>query len=340
MTFLGHIVTIDYSTTSIPLLEDPWVIEFVEKELVRFRVLREQVARRWSQGSAVEDVIMFGDEKAEIDAAIMGITHGTEIAGLKVINLLAERLLAQPLPSHRRVALILGNVKAARAGQRFLESDLNRSFAAKDSQTHETIRARALEPLLAKTKFLLDLHQTSQPAQLPFFIFPYQRKALSIASMIDREIPIVTHWGESFSKDGMCTDEFVVQHGGTGLTIELGQNSASPFSVGAGYMAALRFIDITSSGAQDDPCESRLYTWDEVVEVPQEGDAELVPGLSNFLEVKAGTKIAQINGRDKILAKDGIILFPYYHRPGLAKRPRELCRVVRPIAKSELPDHE
>ena len=134
----------------------------------------------------------------KIPLTLMALTHGDEVYGLEVLNKVLECFALQVLQPKISVVLILGNVAATRAHERFLEQDLNRSFSATNSQNLEGRRAQSLSKILAETGYLVDFHQTREPTMSPFFIFPYTRENLDFAKILENTLPIVTHWGKGF----------------------------------------------------------------------------------------------------------------------------------------------
>lgn len=274
--------------------------------------------------------------------SLMALVHGNEVAGLRAINEFLQLWTLGPLSQKVEVNVILGNPDAARENKRFLESDLNRSFLRSTVETKEHQRARALEPILAKSDFLLDIHQTRELSEQPFFIFPYSRAGLSFAAAISPSTPVVTHWGKPFSKDGRCTDEFVNAQGGCGITIEVGQNSFSDFSVAAALRACVRAVQVIDGWSvakawREEAVGTELYTWAAIHEFPADGEASLLPGFRNFMDVKKGQHLGQVNGRKMVAEQDGKILFPFYLKPTDTRRPTELCRLLRRISGKDLP---
>jgi succinylglutamate desuccinylase len=272
----------------------------------------------------------------------MAIVHGNETAGLRAMNDVIEILLGLTEDPGICLVFALGNSAAARRGLRFIEADLNRSFAASPSKVGaEVLRAKQLEALLVSSRYFFDLHQTSQPSRTPFFIFPYSAEGLGLAAAVSTELPVVTHWGPSFSKDGMCTDEFVNERGGFGITIELGQNGMSEYCVGVGVRVLLRAIAavkrVGTGRLRDEPLLSRLalYCWSQVIE--KTDGAQLRAGLQNFMPVTAGEVIGSRSGGDIVAADSGFILFPVYPNPLQSKDSNELCRIIKAIGHDELP---
>ena len=68
---------------------------------------------------------------------------------------------------------------------RFIEKDLNRCFASKNIICYEEKRAVILSKLLQQTEYFLDFHQTIEPSNQAFFVFPYSRKSLDFAMSIN-----------------------------------------------------------------------------------------------------------------------------------------------------------
>jgi succinylglutamate desuccinylase len=292
---------------------------------------------------------------------LMGITHGNETAGVAVLNRLAAWLACGRVRLASEVALVLGNVPAARAGRRFLERDLNRVFAKDAPRAAEEHRARALEPLLAASSLFIDLHQTLRAAPHPFFIFPYRAPSLALARAVLPWAPIVTHWGQPFSAEGRCSDEFVNAAGGVGISLELGRCGLDPAQIAVGLEAvtsALEVAERTLGGAslEEQARTARrlrpppLFTWAAVVPWPSGGIVTLDPGLDNFRAVDVGERLGTADDRIVTAPVAGRILFPKYlsreqqiaERAAEARgepvaRPTELCRLLRDIADGDLP---
>ncbi len=277
----------------------------------------------------------------DIDLTLMAITHGNEFVGVRVLNEILNFISQDSYQLRLSICMILGNPAAAKRNQRFLEADLNRSFARVEWSAKEHHRARELEGVLLRTSYLLDLHQTRERSEMPFFIFPYSKGGFSFARQISWEIPIVTHWGKPFSKVGQCTDEFVNNQGGTGITLELGQNGFDVYKISAGFRAALQTIQVVESNLyKKQPLKvndsHEVFTWLEVVEFPESGDASLAPGYYNFKTVAAGETYGVSDGRSLVASTESKILFPYYPN-NTERKSAELCRLLKKIPVSELP---
>ncbi|WP_176737037.1 succinylglutamate desuccinylase/aspartoacylase domain-containing protein [Oligoflexus tunisiensis] len=274
-----------------------------------------------------------------IAVTLQAATHGNEVGGIDVLNtflqLLQNGIIQPPFP----MGFAIGNPAGVQANRRFTERDLNRSFGQKAAAVEEEKRARALEPLLEKTSLFVDFHQTIEPSHRPFFIFPYTKASFDFAAALHDRIPIVTHWGLSFSKDGMCSDEYVNHRGGTGLTIELGQKGFDAYHGGVGLQVALAAVQYAVglfSGTQEkQPLHSpELYTWRAVI--PYEEGMTLREGLVNFQAVDAGDPVGFHQGETLRTPVAGWILFPKYPRDPLAPPPKELYRIIKRIQPDDL----
>jgi predicted deacylase len=95
--------------------------------------------------------------------------HGDETAGKKAV----ERLLDSSLNFQKGIKFVLANEKAFNQGERFIDTDLNRSFPGNpESENYEERLADQLMQELKDMK-VLDLHETSsQPT--PFSLFTWK----------------------------------------------------------------------------------------------------------------------------------------------------------------------
>ncbi len=289
----------------------------------------------WHPPKALEN-----SSQKPVHLTLQAITHGNEVGGMDVLLSTAQLLRSGILTPSISIGFALGNPFAAKANRRFLLRDLNRSFGRKTAEDDEDKRARELEPLLAKTAFFLDIHQTIEPTLKPFFIFPYTEACFDFAQALHSKIPVVTHWGSSFSKDGMCTDEYVNYKGGVGITLELGQKGFDTYQSGVGLQVALEALSFVQAkfldGArfQQKNNSSEIYTWKEVVAFTE--GMLLDEGLVNFQELKQGQAIGRTRSGALAVPKEGWLLFPKYIRDPLASPPKEIFRIMKRVKREEL----
>jgi len=106
--------------------------------------------------------------EGEPEIAVVYCTHGDETAGKKAV----EKLLDENPEFLRPVKFLFANEKAYREGERFIDTDLNRSFPGDpESESYEErIAAEIMEEL--KEPKVLDLHEsTTEP--VPFSLFTW-----------------------------------------------------------------------------------------------------------------------------------------------------------------------
>lgn len=278
----------------------------------------------------------------DIDLVVMAISHGNEYGGIPAINAICEHVRAGLIDLEISVGFILGNVEATLQDKRFVQKDLNRSFGLDLTEAIEDRRARQIEQLLKRARFFLDLHQTIEPSDSPFFVFDYTEKSLRFAQAISASLPIVTHWGRSFSETrGQTGYEFMNQQGGAGLCIEIGQKGFDAYPVAAGIrfcldtLAAVRRLSGGEGHIALPAASNPIYTWGDIVPYPA-GDVALDPGWRNFQKVERGQRVGVHDGREMLSSHGGLMLFPKYPRSGNEQRPPELYRLLRKTSVSEL----
>lgn len=271
----------------------------------------------------------------KIALTLSGTIHGNETVGVAVLNEFLGLLASRTIDCRVPLAIFVGNPKAAHAGTRFLERDLNRSFASKGDSLEEK-RSRELLPILADTMWFVDLHQTNRPAEEPFFIFPYSKGSFAFAKSISPQTIIVTHVDDGFSTEGLCSDEFVNKEGGVGITLECGQVGLHPLQIAYGLktvLNALSFVHRTLAKQAEpelDPYPAKVYLVKETLACPQQGVIKLKENLNNLQDVKEGDLLAEIDGKAVLSPRSGKLLFPNYATQTAApgKRPSELMRVI------------
>jgi len=320
----------------------------VESELASFENFFEHKAPRLFETTKLADHafkiapknLVASIPGKQLGLVIMALTHGNEVGGLGVLNDLLDLLDARPELLTIPLGLVLGNPWAARRGQRFIDRDLNRSFARQESQVLEDKRARVLEPILSEAAYFLDIHQTTEPAEAPFFIFPYTARTFRFARAIAPTLPIVTHWGDPFSAEGRCSDEFVILRGGTAITMELGQSGFHPYQIACGYHAALHALiaatDALVGKEWPEPrTQANIFTWAKIYPWP-EGTVALDQGWTNFKQVAVGQRLGEINGQAFFSEFEGNVLFPKYQRGPELQKPTELICIMRRIREDDL----
>jgi len=315
-------------------------LERLEKELP---FLRDRLSSLPRSRQVAHDIWEIGVTSSDfIPLTISVLVHGNETGGVGVLNELVTLLKAGFKIPEGGVCLMIGNDQAALQGKRFLDRDLNRSFGMALDGTKEALRAAEMAPYLKRSRLYLDIHQTLMPSDRGFFIFPYNQRALSFSKSILPRATTVTHWGKPFSSAGMCTDEYVGQFGGVGITLELGQNGFDPYQIFVGVQAVLNafyYAINPDSLRHPDWLRGELFTWQKIVDWPAAGEAKLDDGWSNFKAISKGQRMGVHDGQDVTAPESGWMLFPKYFTPEVPQtsRPAEMYRIMKKITELDLP---
>ena len=87
---------------------------------------------------------------------VIGCVHGDELIGERVIKELRKVAVSQGT-----LVTVIANTRAMKAGKRFIDQDLNRSFPGKPQGNHEEQLAYSLFPLIKEADIVLDIHSTT-----------------------------------------------------------------------------------------------------------------------------------------------------------------------------------
>jgi succinylglutamate desuccinylase len=271
--------------------------------------------------------------------------HGDEVGSLPAVVDLVEALNDGTTSFGGRLTIFLGNPEASAADVRFLEADLNRVFVEEPPANHEGHRARELKPILDAADVFVDLHQTIEPTDRPFYIFPFGIAGWHWARAIGGPTTWVTRAPTASFSTGTCgTDEYVRLANKPGLTIELGPKGFNPQSIERAEAALQRLLatadvvgadpDALAQRAEAGPDLTFLHTvWSQPFDDPH---LALRPGLSNFAPVEAGDRLSAEATPPVDAPVSGMVLFPKYPRYNttgevLEPRPGEIVRIVAPM---------
>lgn len=289
-------------------------------ELAQFINLKNQFINQ-AGGLQIDE---FGFTTADKpDVLILGLTHGNEVIGLQVINLFLEKILDL---KHNftgfSFAILLNNLKAFHANQRFMDKDLNRCFMAKTSPAettknpnYELDRALQIESLIKKLKprFIIDLHQISQPTLSPFFMVPEDSSLIHAAYEICANWPIIAFSTEGFSNEGKTLTEFARHEKIPALVIEISQNGYN-YEIASSISENLMKLKVDSI-LNFKPSQKLEYYMITETLINHDLDLELNPGFCNLQPVKENELLGQSpNGQKLLCPKTGVFIFPKYGR--------------------------
>ncbi len=264
------------------------------------------------------------------------MVHGDETGSLPAAVTLARELASGSQPFVGRVTLFVGNPAAGLHGVRFMEADLNRVFVDNAADTLEHRRSIELRRILDTADLFIDFHQTIEPTDSPFYIFPWSAdgeawvRALGAAPRWVTRAP-----GQSFSAGTCCADEYVRHRGRPALTVELSQQGIRPEAERLALKTMRRTLSVTQRSLPlDGPLPSCLQTaFSQRFTDPA---MRLRAGLRNFEAVSKGDVLSPPHTPALICPCDGLLLFPKYpprdtHGHATSPRPGEIYRVLRPI---------
>jgi len=279
----------------------------------------------------------------------LGGIHGNEHAGVKALELLHKMLEVEPIRNPGftfcgQMIAVLGNQRAYDESERFIDIDLNRIWSeeavlrarnkAPDERLVEEVELLEVLDVL-ETEFdqydgdeiiLLDLHTTSAPGGI-FSIVPDNAKIIELA--VGMHAPVITGFSKAIL--GTSIDYWNREYAGKYvhcLAFESGQHD-HPRSVNMGIAACinlLRFIGCVAADDVENVHDEVLCTFSQGLpkvsellssyRIPDGAEFVMMPGFSNFQEVKKDEILAH---QDNVVIKaprDASLLMPRYQKRG------------------------
>ncbi|MGU7842298.1 succinylglutamate desuccinylase [Burkholderia sp. AW33-5] len=241
--------------------------------------------------------------------------HGDETAPIELLSMLVRDLAAATLPLACRLLVVLGNVPAMRAGERYLDDDLNRLFSGRHTQvpaSREAPRAAQLEAAAAaffaaapagSARWHIDMHTAIRASVFEQFALLPHTGTPPTRAMIEwlgdaRIAAVLLHTAK-----GNTYSHYTAEHCGTlACTLELGkvrpfgQNDLSRFA------PADRAVRKLVSGAWggrpsrdiDHPPLPRVFTViDQITKQSDALELFVAADVANFTAFARGTVLAQ-----------------------------------------------
>jgi len=239
-----------------------------------------------------------GDGEPEV--AIVGGIHGDEPCGVRAV----ERLIADDLTVDRPVALVIANERAIEAGERYVDTDLNRSFPGDPAaDAYENQLAAELSELLQDCS-ILSLHSTQSYDDLFAIVNgmgEFEREIcprLSVDAVVD---------AGSFDRGRIFASLPRT------IEVECGFQGSEEAAENA-YRVAREFLGATGAlpGAAREP-QTDLPLYRLHRQVPKEPAREYEVYATNFEHVPAGEVFAAM-GDETMVAEEGfypVLMSPY-----------------------------
>ena len=230
---------------------------------------------------APPDVTTRGPGEPEV--AVVGGVHGDETGGIRAVR----RLREADLDLQRGVAFVLANPAAIDAGERYLDSDLNRVFPGDpDGDREERLAAHMCTVI--EDRPTLSLHGTSSRPTPFALVYRSDPREFEVAAQLP--VPqVVDHWGVNEKTITTC---------GCTIEIEVGPQGSEAAAASAERQARafLRAMDALP-GEPSDIGQQFFHMAEPVPKPPGESYALHV---ENFEPVSRGTVYATVDGRELI----------------------------------------
>jgi len=219
----------------------------------------------------------------EPEVVVVGGVHGSEKSGVRAVR----RLREADLDLQRGVAFVLANPAAIEAGERYLDSDLNRVFPGDpNGDREEQIAAHLCEFVDGRTT--LSLHGT-EAEPTPFaLIHSADEREFELAARLP--VPhVVDHWGLNEQTITTC---------GCSVEIELASEDSEEAAEAAEYqaLAFLKRVDALPGNPPD--ADPDFFHMGDPVHKDDERSYEL--HVENFEHVSEGTVYASVDGQDLV----------------------------------------
>lgn len=251
---------------------------------------------------------------------IMGAIHGNERLGEGIIARLLHDIKPENL--HGELVLIIGNPEAYANHKRFMDSDLNRLFGPqfemlmkKPFQTFNIEEKRAVEiaPFLQQADYLLDIHSTIKPS-VPFVYCENTKAHLDLAYLFETEYVVSPAAHSRIPDLTSCSDNYVDQHGGIGITYEAGWHRGPTIfpevmTKTYKFLYAVGSLETPASTSGKYKKNSKKVAINDYI-IPQTPDFHFKKDFSNFDCVEKGEIIAEDGAKLFKAHKKSFVVFP------------------------------
>ncbi|RQV65777.1 succinylglutamate desuccinylase [Burkholderia cenocepacia] len=249
------------------------------------------------------------DAAARASVLVSAGVHGDETAPIELLSLLVRDLAAGALPLACRLLVVLGNVPAMRAGERYLDDDLNRLFSGRHAQvsaSREAPRAAQLEAAAAaffaaapagSARWHIDMHTAIRASVFEQFALLPHTGTPPTRAMVEwlgdaRIAAVLLHTAKGNTYSHFTAE----QCGALACTLELGK--VRPFGQNdlTRFAPADRAVRKLVSGERRDVDASLPRVFTVIDQITKQSDAlELfvAADVANFTAFARGTVLAQ-----------------------------------------------
>ncbi|MBR7977601.1 succinylglutamate desuccinylase [Burkholderia cenocepacia] len=249
------------------------------------------------------------DAAARASVLVSAGVHGDETAPIELLSMLVRDLAAGAMPLACRLLVVLGNVPAMRAGERYFDDDLNRLFSGRHAQvpaSREAPRAAQLEAEASaffaaapagSARWHIDMHTAIRASVFEQFALLPHTGTPPTRAMIEwlgdaRIAAVLLHTAK-----GNTYSHFTAEHcGALACTLELGkvrpfgQNDLTRF---APADRAVRKL-VSGERAEVDATLPRVFTViDQITKQSDALELFVAADVANFTAFTRGTVLAQ-----------------------------------------------
>lgn len=287
----------------------------IQHEFDTFIELKKQFAEIHPHYTEInEHGFILTNSSNNLDLLVTGLTHGDEVIGLQIINLLLNDIMLHK-KFDLKIGFLLNNLPAFHQGQRYLESDLNRSFMVDEIKTAEHKIASGIQNIIKslQMKLILDLHQTSEPTKQSFAVIPEVPELIQLAHQFSPESPIVSFSSAGFSSEGKTLLEFAQNTGVKSLTFEIGQKGLNSDLANQFKTIIFKALNSLDKIMQKSVKNLGYLMINQLI--PNINGYVLKPDFESLDSVTKGQVLA-VNSSDNseyLSPIDGYIIFPRYH---------------------------
>lgn len=220
--------------------------------------------------------------KGGVNILVIGCIHGDELIGQRVINELRRLII-----SRGTLVTVIANMRSIKAGKRFIDKDLNRSFPGNKKGKHEERLAYALFPLIKRADIVLDIHSTTTDTTSAVILTKVNKSIKQLLSIFNPKRVVVME--NKFGKTALS------RYCKVGISFEYGKDKSE--KAYKEILKDIRFILLGYGMIEGNKMVSKITHKTEyfqvVGELARPNGLKLEQAIKNFSLVQCGEIIAQ-----------------------------------------------